>query len=1058
MSNKNLFKKLLRVEEHEIGRVMLLLIMSFFLGSFIASFTVASQTLFLLSYNEAEYLPRAFFVAGLIGLFATLVYNALQNRISFQALGILSLLTITILTALIEFSELFFPGNTNIHFLAFTQLLPFTFISLLVFWGAFNRMFNVKQSKRLLGSVDLGYVFASLIAFFTIPVILEINLIETSDLYTICLASIICFTILFIVLVRKYVVKVWSFQREKLENRKISLKDFFKNKYILYMSMFIVVSMTSMNFVDYSFLNVAPSFFKDQDFLPQFLSLFEATIVIFSFLFQTFVSDRIIDDYGLRVAMLINPVVIGLFTVAALVLGLVFGYTPDDPSFVIFVIMIAMSKLFVISMRESLDEPALKLYMLPIDSSLRIDVSTKLEGVVIAFASMVAGGVLILIYENNLTELIYFTILLLPLIVVWYVSGNKMYDSYRHTLRNALAKSKNRRNEDDEREYLVERVLERQVNSTIEDRVLYGLKLMEKLEPAMFESTALRLTESSNSKIRTFAQEKIKSLGLEEDQSNQEIQRLANAALGEAEDSDLISVSTDNLMRLSKSPKKNDRILAAKLLRRMVSQRTIFILLELLRDIDPKVRIEALKTARKVKRPETWSILIELLASPTYSNHSAAALIENGEAILLTLDTAFHKSGQSDLVKMRLIQLIGRIGTPSGFELLWRKIDYPDKRIVRQILYSLRYVRFETDTLKVRNVIDLLDVEIGKTLWNMAALDELPDDDIFAMLKSAIREDIRTNFDQITMLLAMIYDPNSVQLVRENIESGDPDNIQYALELLDLFISPELKPKLFPLLDDNPVKDKLNQLQTFYPRESYNPIQVINYILNRDFNQNNRWTKACAIYASAYIPDFRVSRGLISQMFNSDKVLQETAAWVIYNKDRRRYEEISERLPDRDKKFLESSIRNNQVLDGLDDGFFLAIETIMFLKTLPPFQNISGVQIADLADKIVALDLLAGEMISINNADQNPPLFIVAHGSVKLTREDRVLRQMEKGDVFGDLFENTPSEINPDALVARERSVVFQINLMDFYFVLANHHELVEGLIKNVAGKPVVND
>ena len=79
---------------------------------------------------------------------------------------------------------------------------------------------------------------------------------------------------------------------------------------------------------------------------------------------------------------------------------------------------------------------------------------------------------------------------------------------------------------------------------------------------------------------------------------------------------------------------------------------------------------------------------------------------------------------------------------------------------------------------------------------------------------------------------------------------------------------------------------KLENLQTFFPRESYNPIQVINYILNRDFNYNNRWSKVCAVHASAYMDNFRISRGLISQMFNNDKLLQETSAWVVYNKNK----------------------------------------------------------------------------------------------------------------------------------------------------------------------------
>jgi AAA family ATP:ADP antiporter len=31
--------------------------------------------------------------------------------------------------------------------------------------------------------------------------------------------------------------------------------------------------------------------------------------------------------------------------------------------------------------------------------------------------------------------------------------------------------------------------------------------------------------------------------------------------------------------------------------------------------------------------------------------------------------------------------------------------------------------------------------------------------------------------------------------------------------------------------------------------------------------------------------------------------------------------------------------------------------------------------------------------------------------------------------------------------------VIFRINLMDFYFIMANHHELVQGLIKNITGQ-----
>ena len=289
-----------------------------------------------------------------------------------------------------------------------------------------------------------------------------------------------------------------------------------------------------------------------------------------------------------------------------------------------------------------------------------------------------------------------------------------------------------------------------------------------------------------------------------------------------------------------------------------------------------------------------------------------------------------------------------------------------------------------------------------------------------------------------------------MQLVKENVESGTPDGIAYALELMDLFVDQDLKPKIFPLFDDISVAEKLNLLQTFFPRENYNDIQVINYILNRDYNYNNRWTKTCAIHASAYIPGFRISRGLISQLFNQDRLMQETAAWVIYNKDRAQYESLIERLPVRDKKFLNTAIENNQLLNGLDDGFFLAIEIVLFIKQLPAFRGVSGAIIADLADKIIPLDLNANDKVMFQ-PNEELPLLIAAHGRVELRNGSDIVRKMEKGDVYGDLFQEDDAPAITE-LVAHERSVVFRINAVDFFFVMATHHELAQRLILNITG------
>ncbi len=49
--------KMLDVEPEESGPVLLLLVISFLMGMFLATFTVASQTLFLYKFNESKDLP-----------------------------------------------------------------------------------------------------------------------------------------------------------------------------------------------------------------------------------------------------------------------------------------------------------------------------------------------------------------------------------------------------------------------------------------------------------------------------------------------------------------------------------------------------------------------------------------------------------------------------------------------------------------------------------------------------------------------------------------------------------------------------------------------------------------------------------------------------------------------------------------------------------------------------------------------------------------------------------------------------------------------------------------
>ncbi|MCX8492236.1 MAG: hypothetical protein ORN54_14330, partial [Cyclobacteriaceae bacterium] len=275
------FWGMLSVEPEETGSVGLLLAISFFMGLFMATVAVASQSLFLNFFSEKDDLTEAILYSGVFGIVTTYLYNFFQGRVQFRVLAILNLIAIILLTAFIAFGS----GYADAKFLyrfGFMLVLPFTFVTQLVFWGAFARMFNVRVAKRIVGSVDIGTTIASILAFFAVPIILASG-IAVESLFNIGLGSIIIYLLLFIRLSNRYLTQEKLFVKSESEIKKLSVGQFFGNKYIIMMSLFVIISTVALRFIDYSFFNISTTKF-DNESLPYFLSFFEATVVIFSFL------------------------------------------------------------------------------------------------------------------------------------------------------------------------------------------------------------------------------------------------------------------------------------------------------------------------------------------------------------------------------------------------------------------------------------------------------------------------------------------------------------------------------------------------------------------------------------------------------------------------------------------------------------------------------------------------------------------------------------------------------------------------------------------------------
>ena len=365
-----MFKKLLKVIGTQPGEekvVTLLLSHGFFMGIFVATYQLSAETLFTGILEFKERLDEAFLTQGFLGVITTFLFAYFQNRMKFSTLILFIYVSIFLyLVAILVYFKIY--SHIYMIYLLFVMMGPLTALVLLSFWGIFGRLFDLRQSKRIIGGIDTGQLTGTILAFISVSLLSKFNVIDNSlNLIFISAVSVLGAIIFLLEISKLYDLNIVK-KKSKEEVAETKFAKILKDRYVILLSVFITVSVIVYKFVDYSFLQVTPMQFPDEQLRLTFLSVFNGGIMILSFLIQTFVNDRIIMNYGLKVSLLVLPTILMVFTFAAIITGSIFGYTQGAESkFIYFFLCISLSKLFATSVRDALENPAFKLFFLSLD-------------------------------------------------------------------------------------------------------------------------------------------------------------------------------------------------------------------------------------------------------------------------------------------------------------------------------------------------------------------------------------------------------------------------------------------------------------------------------------------------------------------------------------------------------------------------------------------------------------------------------------------------------------------------------------------------------------------
>jgi ATP:ADP antiporter, AAA family len=927
--------QLLGIEHGEESMVSMLLTQSVFLGIFYGAFDISAHSLFLSIFDE-KMMARGYVISGIAGIILTGLYTWLQARVRFRNFAITNLIFVTLLTLLLWIALLLNPSKIIVFFV-FVMFGPLNILAMLGFWGTTGRLFTLRQGKRLFGLVDAGLIIGIIVSCYSIPVLLAMKF-ESHNILLISAGSIMIAAFIQILIGSRFTFAAGK--SETKEKKRSGLSIFREDSYIRTMGIFIALSVMTAFFVMYSFMAVTREQYPAEADMARFLGLFTGSMMIFTLLIKILVFSYLIRNYGLKTCLALTPFLVAGFTALAIIIGSIQGYTPATGGFLLFFLLLALSRLFSKSLKDSVESPSFKVIYQTVDEKIRYEVQSGIDGTINEIAALTSGLLLAGLGALSFIKLIHFSWVLFILILIWIYFALKLYVEYRKSIRRSL-----------------EAV-------TITDAGGFKKGSLYDFNNRVagiiqFRSEYYKMITGDNSAVENirntwFIRNIIGHAGNRQDKNFVPVlkkitgkpdidEALRHESAGIIDQIEATKGDYRQLDNLKNIRSEDEKIINARkiLAGERLPQTTE--ILRLLRDNNPESKRHAIYMIGKFRLKDLLPEVCACISLPGLEADSSVVLEGFGNEASDELQRFFLNSSGNLNISKAILRILGRSDTPENsafiFARLWSN-SRPLKEVALKCLIDFGFRATDEEKDKLNQLIS--DI-IGMITWNISAQVSLEKSNDTVLLE-VIKKETKAWQSFLFNLLSIAYDAGSVSKIWANIESGTVESINYALEMIDLVIDESIKAKLVSLIDAVPDEDKLKNLHQFFPGEVPQSEQLLDDILNRDYNFLSIWVKAFTLRHMTSIPGEGLRESVLALLFSPEKILQEEAAHLIGRTDKNLFDEVSGRLSGASGNRL-GKIVTGSIAEG--ESLF---EKVKFLSTI--FDAIPEDELIVLADSM----------------------------------------------------------------------------------------------------------
>ena len=806
-----LLRRVVDIQPEETRGALLMAAYFFFITSSAYIIKAVKISLFLHRLNYSK-LPYAYLItAALMGFVVSLNTKLLKsmNRSRYVSVSLMFFIA-----GLFIFRLLFRVSWDGILILYWLWSDVFLVLSVTQFGILVNDLYQPRQAKRFwsffVSGGLLGGIFGSLLVTFLAKVF------RTENLLLLCPA----FLVFCLGIVRSLVKPSLGETKEKKpespglpEERAGYWKSFqalTKSRYLVLLSCMMAVSVIVSTLIDFQFnAIIGTKFGKSSDAQTAFLGIFFTLLLVFSLILNLFLTNRILKNFGIKIALLVTPLILSLGAGALFLVPVAWR---------IFwaVVVKGADKSLTLTFSQGTRE----VLYIPVPQQIKYKANMFIDMFVNKLGDGLAAVLLMIFFKLLGFSIPQLSYIILVFTGIWIVLSFRLTHEYVGIVKKNLTIKW-----PDADKFVFEQIdvdATKLIFDTLESKqrssVLYAMNLLDLIKKEKMSPELRKIIRARSSGVRAGSLDSLLDVhgetlvpewedALESRDLDEQVQEILSLDVYQElmrERVEKISAAKDGSTLVSQME-------VAKALGMMAADSPLVQNLgRLLRHDSPDVVRYALESAGRQKKREFVPLIVPHLGRSATQQAAGQALLQYGDKIAGTLKDYLADPKEDVKLRKAIPDILARMRTQRATDLLVRELKKRDSDVQGEVIEALTKIRSQSPFLRFseRDIDSEVFTAVKKACILVLELFNAQKENKKAVLAVELENILARTLKQIFELVSLVYSHEDVMRAYQNYREGTKRSVDYALELLENMLKKDIKEALLPLLEDRPLDEK----------------------------------------------------------------------------------------------------------------------------------------------------------------------------------------------------------------------------------------------------------